>query len=99
MLARMQRAAEDLSFREVADLTRVYPETARRYLTRGRPTAYFVAAFCRALGLSPTWLLYGQATMREPGRPKAGGFVEERASGRVGRAAGLDPSRAPPKAM
>lgn len=81
LLARLQEASEGYSYREVADLTGIHPETVRRYLTKGRPPAYFVAAFCSAMQVSPAWLVFG--TGHRPDKaPKASGFLEEPARGK-----------------
>ena len=59
LLARIKWAAGSVTIKEIGDRTGVHPETVRRYLANGRPTAYFVAAFCRTMGMPLEWLLYG----------------------------------------
>lgn len=65
---RVKQAVDGISFSRLASLTGVHPETVRRYITRGRPSAYFVAALCQGLGLSPEWLLQGGTA----NKPKSG---------------------------
>jgi len=55
----MQRVAGHLNFAEIGNLTGVHPETVRRYMTHGRPTAFFVAAIAKALATPLEWLLHG----------------------------------------
>lgn len=59
MLARLQQTVGHLTFSQIAGLTGVHPETVRRYMTRGRPPAYFVASICKMLGVSLEWLMNG----------------------------------------
>ena len=59
LLGRMKQSAGHLTFREIGDLTGVHPETVRRYMTHGRPTAFFVASVCKVLGLPLDWLMFG----------------------------------------
>jgi transcriptional regulator with XRE-family HTH domain len=57
LAARLQDISGGLSFSEVARRTGVNRETARRYLTHGKPSAEFLARFCDAFGVQGTWLL------------------------------------------
>lgn len=59
VLARLQQTAGHHSFSRISALTGVHAESVRRYLTRGRPSAYFIAAFCRGFRVSPDWILNG----------------------------------------
>jgi transcriptional regulator with XRE-family HTH domain len=52
------------SFREIGELTDTHPETARRYLAGQAPSVEFLAAVCRAFGVTAEWLLTGQGPMR-----------------------------------
>ena len=56
----MREVCGDLSFSEIARRTCTNRETARRYLTQGRPSAEFVALLCEDFGVSGTWLLTGK---------------------------------------
>ncbi|MBX3376792.1 MAG: hypothetical protein KF678_07295 [Phycisphaeraceae bacterium] len=62
VLARLQQTAGHHSFSRISTLTGVHAESVRRYLTRGRPSAYFIAAFCRGFRVSPDWILNGDDT-------------------------------------
>lgn len=59
VVARMRQVANSMSFSRIAQRTGVHPETVRRYITRGRPSAFFIASFCRAFNVSPNWVLFG----------------------------------------
>jgi len=60
MLARLRLAAENYSYARISSQTGVHAESVRRYLTKGRPSAYFIAAFCQSFGVSPSWILSGE---------------------------------------
>lgn len=60
----MLAAAGRRSYRQVGDMTRTHPETARRYMSGQSPSAEFLSAFCAALGISADWLLTGRGPMR-----------------------------------
>lgn len=60
VLERLQHITQGLTYRDISRLTSVHPETVRRYLVHGRPTAFFIAAICRSLGISALWVLYGE---------------------------------------
>lgn len=62
LLIRLQRVAGHLTFGEIGTMTGVHPETVRRYMTHGRPTAFFIAAIAKALRTPLEWLLHGQAS-------------------------------------
>jgi hypothetical protein len=64
VLSRLQAAAGPRKFSALAAATDCHPETVRRYLRKGRPSAYFVARVCRGLGISPEWMLWGTGPMR-----------------------------------
>lgn len=57
LLTRVQQVVANYTCREIAERTGVHPETVRRYVTIGRPSAFFVAALCRAFSVYPSWLL------------------------------------------
>lgn len=59
VVARLRQAVADRSYRQIADDTDTHPETVRRYLTDGTPCARFIAAVCRAYGVSADWVLLG----------------------------------------
>jgi hypothetical protein len=63
VLARLQTAAGARKFRVLAELTECHPETVRRYLRKGKPSAYFVARMCRVLGVSMEWVFWGTGAM------------------------------------
>ncbi len=86
MAERVRQACAGRSVAEVARLTRFHPETVRRHLRGQAPSAEFLAALVRRLGLSPLWLLCGEG--------EAGGAlppVERAGSGGAG-ASGLSAS-------
>ena len=60
----MAAAAGWLSYREVADLTGMHPESVRRYLNRDMPSPEFIAAFCAGLEISADWLVHGRPPKR-----------------------------------
>ena len=60
LLARMKRVVGGTTRRTIAERTGVHPETVRRYLNDGRPSAFFIAALCRAYDMAPGWLLLGE---------------------------------------
>jgi hypothetical protein len=88
LLARLKWAAKSVTLREIGDRTGVHPETVRRYLSQGRPTAYFVAAFSRTMGLSLEWLLYGSDGLAK--RPSARGVPAAKGGPVRGRQEDLD---------
>jgi hypothetical protein len=61
LVIRMQAVTSGATLRALGDATGVHPETVRRYLTDGRPSAFFLAGLCRMTGVSPSWLLLGRA--------------------------------------
>jgi hypothetical protein len=66
VVSRLQVAAGNRNFRVIADLTECHPETVRRYLRKGKPSAYFIARMCRAFTVSSEWVLWGTGTMGGP---------------------------------
>lgn len=62
---RLHRVAAGLSFSEVARRTGTNRETARRYMTLGRPSAEFLAHFCAHFAVSGTWVLTGIGDPRD----------------------------------
>lgn len=62
---RLLRVAGGLSFSEVARRTGTNRETARRYMTLGRPSAEFLAHFCAHFSISGTWVLTGIGDPRD----------------------------------
>lgn len=71
VLARLQQAAGRYTYARLSEMTGVHAESIRRYLTKGRPSAYFLATFCRTLGVSPAWLLVGDDTPAKQATPVA----------------------------
>lgn len=61
---RLASAAQGLSYRRLAKLTNVHPETARRYMQGQSPSVEFITAFCEQLGVSAEWLLHGTGPMK-----------------------------------
>lgn len=87
LLARVQQVVASYTCREIAEKTGVHPETVRRYVTVGRPSAFFVAALCRAFSVYPSWLLgVAQATPRLVGGAARGrrGVKPSKGRGRRG---------------
>jgi hypothetical protein len=70
MLARARQATGMRSYREVGQATGTPAETARRYLTVGKPTARFVAALCDAFGVSADWILLNRGAGPPPEAPQ-----------------------------
>lgn len=62
--ARLAQAVGDRTYRAVSELTGAHPETVRRYLQGGPPSAEFLAALCAALEINGHWLLLGHGPMR-----------------------------------
>ncbi|HYE62380.1 MAG TPA: helix-turn-helix transcriptional regulator [Phycisphaerales bacterium] len=76
---RVQWACQGLRLRRVADLTGCNAETVRRYLLgQGNPPPAFLAALCRGLGLSPSWLLLGEGEPHRNELPREVGFKSDR---------------------
>jgi hypothetical protein len=63
--ARLNSETIHLTLREIGDRTATHPETVRRYLTNGTPSAMFLALFCRAFNLSAEWVLTGKGPRRK----------------------------------
>lgn len=64
--ARLCHASRGRLIRDIAERTGTNPETVRRYLSTGVPSAEFLAAFARAFGVSGDWLLGLQEAERKP---------------------------------
>lgn len=60
---RLEAAAGDRTYRDLALMTATNPETVRRYMQGQAPSAEFLAALCGALGVSGDWLLTGRGPM------------------------------------
>lgn len=61
---RLVLAVGQRSIRHVGELTGTNHETVRRYLSGQPPSAEFLAALCRVLGLNANWLLTGRGPMK-----------------------------------
>ena len=61
---RLVSASQGLSYRRLARLTNVHPETARRYMQGQSPSIEFITGFCQQLGISSEWLLHGTGPMK-----------------------------------
>lgn len=61
---RLLEAAGKRSYREIAALTDIHPETVRRYMQGQAPSAEFLEAACTRLGLNGDWLLTGRGPMK-----------------------------------
>lgn len=86
MLSRLRQAAENYSYARISAQTGVHAESVRRYLTKGRPSAYFIAAFCQSFGVSPSWILTGEEAAN-PRQVTATIEPKPRPTARAGRAA------------
>jgi hypothetical protein len=62
---RLNSETMHLTLREIGDRTATHPETVRRYLTSGSPSAMFLALFCRAFGVSADWVLSGKGPRKK----------------------------------
>lgn len=60
VIDRLERARHGLSFRDLARLTGCNAESVRRYHRVGSPSYEYIVSFCRALRISPNWLLFGE---------------------------------------
>jgi transcriptional regulator with XRE-family HTH domain len=61
ILTRVQQVCRGVRATQIAAATGVPRESVRRYLAGTTvPTGAFLAALCRALGVSPAWLLLGE---------------------------------------
>lgn len=61
---RLAQSSHGLSFRRIAKLTGVHPETARRYMQGQSPSVEFLTSYCEQLGVSTEWLLRGNGPSR-----------------------------------
>lgn len=59
LATRLKQTAGGVTFRQIARLTGTNPETTRRYMRSGCPSAQFVARFAEAFQVSTDWLLLG----------------------------------------
>ena len=59
VIERLRMTAGNATYRQIGTRTSTHPESIRRYFTYGHPSVEFVAAFCRAYGVSADWLLNG----------------------------------------
>lgn len=62
--ARLREVLRNHNFSEVAKVTGVSAETARRYCTCASPSVHFITAICRHWNINANWLLFGHAPMR-----------------------------------
>lgn len=81
LASRLKQTAGQITFRQIARATGTNPETTRRYMRSGCPSAQFIARFAEAFQVSTDWLLLGaKASQIEaaPLKPKgeAGSPVE-----------------------
>lgn len=60
---RLRLAAGNRSFRHLAELTGCNHESVRRYMSGQAPSVEFLAALCKALGVSEQWLISGVGPM------------------------------------
>jgi transcriptional regulator with XRE-family HTH domain len=69
--ARVRWLCNGYTATRIAALTGCNQETARRYIKGlNNPSPAFLAALCRALGVSPAWLLLGRGSPYEGGPPQ-----------------------------
>jgi transcriptional regulator with XRE-family HTH domain len=61
---RLQAIAGNLTYRNLAELTKIHPETVRRYMQGQAPSVEFLAAVCVAMGVNGEWILTGRGPMR-----------------------------------
>ncbi|MEN0020083.1 MAG: helix-turn-helix transcriptional regulator [Planctomycetota bacterium] len=61
---RLATVAGNQSFREIARQTGLNAETVRRYMQGQAPSAEFLVALCKTLGINAEWLLLGKGPMR-----------------------------------
>lgn len=59
LATRLKQTAGQITFRQIARLTGTNPETTRRYMRSGCPSAQFIARFAEAFQVSTDWLLLG----------------------------------------
>jgi len=78
VLVRMRAAAGDRMFSTLAQLTGCNSETVRRYLRRGKPSAYFMSRLCSSLNVSPEWLLMGTGPMHRQRERMEGQAIESK---------------------
>lgn len=64
MRERLLAAVGERSYRVVSELTGTNHESVRRYLQGQAPSAEFLVAVCRSMGINAHWLLTGQGPMR-----------------------------------
>ncbi len=57
---RLAAVAGQMTFRRLGEITNTNQETVRRYMSGQSPSAEFLAALCRAMGVNGRWLLTGQ---------------------------------------
>lgn len=62
---RLAAAVGKRTYRSLGDLTGTHPETVRRYMQGQAPSAEFLGALCKALGINGSWLLTGRGPMRQ----------------------------------
>ncbi len=72
LVVRLREAAEDRTYRDIGRRTHIHPETVRRFMYTGRPSAEFIASFCSEFSISPTWLLlgHGPKAINLPAEPR-----------------------------
>ncbi|MEM1331091.1 MAG: hypothetical protein AAGG07_11065 [Planctomycetota bacterium] len=61
---RLREAVGDRTFRHIAELTGIHPETVRRYMSGQAPSAEFLSRLSSSLMLSGEWLLSGRGPMK-----------------------------------
>lgn len=64
MHRRLEAALQGKTYRWIAKVTGIHPETVRRYMQGQPPSVDFVATICSQLHINPQWLLNGEGPMR-----------------------------------
>lgn len=60
---RLRQAVGARSYREIGDMTKVHPETVRRYMTGQVPSTEFLVQLAEAVSVNVGWLLTGDGPM------------------------------------
>jgi transcriptional regulator with XRE-family HTH domain len=81
LAVRLKQTAGQVTFRQIARVTGTNPETTRRYMRSGCPSAQFIARFAEAFRVSTDWLLLGVRSSQIEAAPlkskgEAGSAVE-----------------------
>ncbi len=62
--ARLAACCKGITIADIARLTDCNAETVRRFVRQGKPSAVFLARFCREYRISPDWLILGVGSQR-----------------------------------